>query len=296
LNRLQYLLLIPAVTVALVVGAYPILFSIILSLSEFSITTPEIQVVGVQNYISVLFGELAPVFWNSAGVTLLIVVGAVAVELVVGIILGLALFGNFRARSLFYSILVVPLAVAPIVLGILSSPNVIWDDINTLLFYGTGLGISIDLFQPAAFYSVIILADAWLWSPLIMLVTLAILQGIPKEHFEAAEIHGASSWMTFRSVIFPSIIKSPVLGFVLTLRVIDAFKSFEIPFAWTFWLGQNDLGSPVDTFSVLMWKLLTSSVYDFPLAAIATIALISTAIILVFAVFALRYTARVYSD
>ena len=84
MNRLQYLLLIPAVTVALVVGAYPILFSIILSLSEFSITTPEIQVVGVQNYISVLFGELAPVFWNSAGVTLLIVVGAVTVELVVG--------------------------------------------------------------------------------------------------------------------------------------------------------------------------------------------------------------------
>lgn len=282
--------------VASIVGAYPILFSIILSLSEFSITTPEIQVVGVQNYISVLFGELAPVFWNSAGVTLLIVGGAVAVELVVGIILGLALFGNFRARSLFYSILVVPLAVAPIVLGILSSPNVIWDDVNTLLFYGTGLGISIDLFQPAAFYSVIILADAWLWAPLIMLVTLAILQGIPKEHFEAAEIHGASGWMTFRRVIFPSIIKSPVLGFVLTLRVIDAFKSFEIPFAWTFWLGQNDLGSPVDTFSVLMWKLLTSSVYDFPLAAIATIALISTAIILVFAVFALRYTARVYGD
>lgn len=151
--------------VASIVGGYPILYSIILSLSEFSITTPEIQVVGVHNYISVLVGELAPVFWNSAGVTFLIVGGAVAVELVVGIILGLALFGNFRARSLFYSILVIPLAVAPIVLGILSSPNEIWDDINTALFYGSGLGISIDLFQPAAFYSVMILADAWLWAP-----------------------------------------------------------------------------------------------------------------------------------
>jgi len=271
-------------------------FSIILSLSEFSITTPEIRVVGLQNYISVLVGEVAPVFWNSVGVTFLIVGGAVSVELVVGIILGLALFGNFRARSLFYSILLIPLAVAPIVLGILSSPNVIWDDINTLLYYGTGLGISVDLFQPATFYSVIILADAWLWAPLIMLVILAILEGIPKEHFEAAEIHGASGWATFRSVIFPAISKSPVLGFVLTLRVIDAFKSFEIPFAWTFWLGQNDLGSPVDTFSVLMWKLLTSSVYDFPLATIATIALISTAIIVTFAAISLRYTGRVWGD
>jgi multiple sugar transport system permease protein len=229
-------------------------------------------------------------------VTFLIVGGAVAVELVVGIILALALFGNFRARSLFYSILIVPLAVAPIVLGILSSPNAIWDDVNTGLFYGTGLGIFIDLFQPAAFYSVIILADAWLWAPLIMLVVLAILQGIPREQFEAAEIHGSSGWRTFRSIVFPAIIKSPVLGFVLTLRVIDAFKSFEIPFAWTFWLGQNDLGSPVDTFSVLMWKLLTTSVYDFPLAAIATIALLSTVIILAFAAITLRFTGKVLRD
>jgi len=293
LNRIAYLLIIPAIILLLIVGAYPILFSIVLSLSNFSINTPEIQVVGFQNYISVL---LDPIFWNSAGVTFLIVGGAVAVEFVVGVILGLALFGNFRARSLYYSILVVPLAVAPIVLGTLSAPSGFWDDINTGLFYGTGLGIFIDLFQPVTFYSVLILADAWLWAPLIMLVVLAILQGIPKEHFEAAEIHGASGWATFRNVIFPAISRSPVLGFVLTLRVIDAFKSFEIPFAWTFWLGQSDIGSPVDTFSVLMWKLLTSSVYDFPLARIATIALISTAMILVFAALTLRVTGKVWRD
>ena len=293
MNRLPYLLVIPATIIILLVGAYPILFSLLLSLSSFSIVNPQIEVVGFHNYIGAL---LDPIFWNSAGVTLLYVVGSLVVEFSVGIILGMALIGDFRGKTIFHSILIVPLAVSPIVLGILSSPVEIWDDINTLLYYGTGLGLYIDLFQPVTYYSVIILADAWLWSPLFMLVVIAIVQGIPKEQFEAANIHGASDFQTFSKITFPAIFRSPVMGFVLVLRAIDSFKAFEIPYAWTFWLGLDDLGTPVDTFGVLMWKLLTSSVYDFPLARIAAISIMTTFIALVFAAITLRICGKTWSE
>ena len=85
------------------------------------------------------------------------------------------------------------------------------------------------------------------------------------------------------------------MGFVLALRAIDAFKSFEIPYSWSFWLGQGDVGAPIDTFGVLMWKLLTSSVYEFPLARIAAIAILTSVAALVFAAVTLRIT-RSWSD
>ena len=55
----------------------------------------------------------------------------------------------------------------------------------------------------------------------------------------------------------------------------DAFRMFEIPYAWNFWLGQDsELGASVDTVSVLMWKMFSSTMYDFPIAQITTIAIV----------------------
>jgi ABC-type sugar transport system permease subunit len=60
---------------------------------------------------------------------------------------------------------------------------------------------------------------------------------------------------------------------VVAIRSIDAFRSFEIPFTWAGWIGQESMGSPIDTLSVMMYKLLSFPVYDSPYSYIATIAL-----------------------
>ena len=66
-------------------------------------------------------------------------------ELVVGIFLALLITNSGRrARSVFSSIFVIPIAIAPIVTGILWSPNSVFDDLNTLLYYGLSLGTYID--------------------------------------------------------------------------------------------------------------------------------------------------------
>ena len=128
MSRIAYLLVIPAGVAMLIVGAYPLLFSLVLSLSNFSILTPEIQVVGLHNYVGAL---LDPIFWNSFGVTLLYVIGVLIAEFFVGMLFGLALYGNFKGRRTFMAVLVIPLAVAPIIMGTLASPSGFWDDVNT---------------------------------------------------------------------------------------------------------------------------------------------------------------------
>ncbi|MBM3897335.1 MAG: sugar ABC transporter permease [Thaumarchaeota archaeon] len=276
----------PCLAVMLLIGAYPILSSIYLSVTNLSASNPEPEFVGLENYASALHD---PNFWNSARVTIFYVGATVSAELLIGLILTLLLFGEVRGKKFFESYISLPLAIPPIVVGVLFSPNVILDDLNTLLYYGMCIapfcsgntGFFLDVNQPQVYYTMMIASDAFIWAPLFMLVMLAILGAVPKDLFEVADINGASAFYKFRYITLPSLVSSPALGVMIALRVIDNFRSFEIPYAWNFWLGHEQVGTPVDTFSVLMFKMLSHSSFEFPLAQTAAIALMLLAVSLV---------------
>ena len=121
---------------------------------------------------------------------------------------------------------VLPLAAAPIVVGVLFSPSSVWDDIRQFLHFQLGFSYFNEL-TPIFYFPVIVFSESWEWAPLIMLVALSIINSTSKDIYEAAELHGASAFQKFRMVTIPSIFRSPVMQFVVVLRFIDAMRAFR---------------------------------------------------------------------
>lgn len=278
-----YLLLIPLFAVLALIEFYPLLDGIKYSLTDasggFSFT----------NY-SQMLGDSA--FWSAIGVSVTYTIGSTALCLVLGLALTFLVTQRVRGRGLFEAVYIFPLAVSPIVAGTLWSPSSVWDDIQTFSHF--------ILHQPyfnelsiGFFFPVMVLSEAWEWSPLIMLVALSIVNSQASQVFEAAELHGASALQRFRMITLPLILMSPVMQFIIVLRMIDAMRAFEIPLAWSNWVGYQDaLGSPVDTLSLFLYKLVFVPQYGFPIGLVSAVAVALLAITLLVAFGLIRLLGR----
>ena len=102
--------------------------------------------------------------------------------------------------------------------------------------------------SPAGAIAGIVIADAWMWSPFVMLLVLAGLVSVPKYLYEAAEIDRASSWRTFWTITFPYI-KSLLLLAIL-FRTIETFKLFDIVYIIT----EGGPGSSTETIAVFLYR------------------------------------------
>jgi ABC-type sugar transport system permease subunit len=279
-----YLLLIPLFAILAVVEFYPLLDGINLSLmnssGSFSFT----------NYTTMLTDTA---FWSAVVVSLMYTIGSTGLCIVIGLTLTFLLTQGIRGRSFFEALFIFPLAISPIVAGVLWSPSSVWDDIQSFGHFILGFGYFNEL-SIFFYFPVMLLSEAWEWAPLLMLVALSILNSQASQVFEAAELHGASSWQRFTMIGLPTVLRSPVMQFVIILRFIDALRAFEIPFAWSNWVGyQTTVGSPVDTLSLFLYKLLFVPVFGFPIGLISAIAVALLGVTLVFAFILIRVLGRV---
>jgi len=260
-----YLALVPLVVILLLVEAYPLAYTFYLSFTDYATG----NFVGAANYAQLLdIGY----FGQAVATSLAYALSAAALALGIGVILAFQVSILRRGKGMLESVLLAPLATAPIFAGILWAPDGVWDDFNTFWHFVLGQ----PYFNPASsffYFPVMILSDAWEWAPLIMLVSLGIMASVPPEVYEAAEVSGASRWQTFRSVSLPAILRSPVMQFVVVIRFVDAMRTFEVPFTWSTWVSLPQAGSPVDTVSLLLFKLFTIPLYNFPIGEISAMAI-----------------------
>jgi multiple sugar transport system permease protein len=208
---------------------FPLAYSAILSFTRYippAVSTPKFT--GLDNYIQ-FFTDAR--MYNAYAVTLTFVVVAVLLEFFIGLGLALTLNEEFHGNLFFRLLLIVPLFALPLAMGYMFQ----------IVFYGAGgLNQLLGLFHlPAvnwtsdpniAIYSIISI-DVWEWTPFCTLVLLAGLQSLPREPYEAAVVDGASSTSLFRYVTIPML--SPIIATVVLLRIIEAFKVFDIIFALT---------------------------------------------------------------
>jgi multiple sugar transport system permease protein len=258
-----YLLLVPIFAVLAVIEFYPVLYALYLSLSNPN------GGLTLGNYWEMLTNGN---FWNSVAVSLSYSTLSTAVATAIGLGLTYLATQEMRGREFFQGVFILPLAVSPIVVGILWAPPTVWDDFQTFTHFVLGLPYFQET-QLLFYFPVMVFSDAWEWAPLVMLVCLSIINSIPKEIYEAARLHGASSWQQFKMITIPAVLRSPVMQFVLVLRFIDAMRAFEVPLAWASWVGfPYSVGSPVDTLSLYLYKLLFIPSFGFPLHLVAAVA------------------------
>lgn len=259
-----YLALAPLLIALLVVEAYPLAYTFYLSVTDYGTG----GFVGTTNYAQLLS---AGYFAQAAFTSIAYALGSTALALAIGLFLAFQVSRVRTGKGVLEAVLLAPLAAAPIFAGVVWAPDGVWDDFNTLWHFVLGQ----PFFDPTSslfYFPVMILSDAWEWAPLVMLVSLGILASIPGEVYEAAEVSGATGWQVFRRVGLPSVLKSPVMQFIVVIRFVDAMRTFEIPFTWSTWVSLPQAGSPLDTLSLLLFKLFTFPIYGFPIGQISAMA------------------------
>lgn len=224
------ILVLPALAVVLGTLFLPTINALRLSLTNYSFARPDsTQFVGFDNFAH-LFRTNE--FTQSVGNTLEFAGVTVAIEVILGLMLALLVNRAFRMRGMLRAAILFPWAL-PTALN-----AIIWR-----WMYNTDFGVFNYLLSivgvepvnwlgsPSSAMASMMFVAIWKTSSFMALIILTGLQTIPVELYEAARIDGANPWEQFRRITFPLVTPSIILS--LLLRTMDAFRSFELPFALT---------------------------------------------------------------
>ena len=225
-HRLAWLLCAPAVIAMLLVTAYPMLYSLWLSLFRYDLRFPDERLfIGLQNYLTVLS---SPTWWHSLFNTVLITVGSVAVELVLGFIIALVMHRALVGRRLVRTAVLVPYGIITVVAAM--SWRFAFDP--TTGFVNGLLGLE-DAWLAGRWsaFLVIILTEIWKTTPFMALLLLGGLTLVPEDLLRAARVDGANAVQRFFRIVLP--LMRPVIMVALLFRTLDAFRIFDTVFVLT---------------------------------------------------------------
>lgn len=228
-NWTPFFAIFPSIVLVLSIAIYPIGFAFYLSLTNRILANPLVKFVGLKNYIN---NMTDPRFWQFTKTTTIFVVFSVALELLLGFGLALLLNQNIKGRTIFRTIMLVPLMIPPVTAALMW--RVMLDATTGPINYLLGLvGIKGPtwLASSATALPTIIAIDVWIFTPFVTLILLAGLQSIPETMYEAAAVDGASTWKTFRMVTLPML--RPMIYLVLLFRLALSLTTADTIYATT---------------------------------------------------------------
>lgn len=257
-GRLAAILLSPTMLVLLVVVGIPIMmsvreafFAVPSGVDENGQVYTQEQFVGMANFTNIfgnteqvvgVYGPMNRLF-NAFLNTSFFTVVCVAIETVLGVSMALIMARALKGRGLIRASILVPWAIPTIVSALMW--KLIFDSAGvmnrivgqTVLWLGDG---------PASQWAIVI-ADVWKTAPFIGLLTLAGLQTIPSEVYEAAKVDGANSWQQFTRITLPMV--KPALVVAVLFRTLDTLRMFDLPFGM---IGPNKYS--VETMSMFAYQ------------------------------------------
>jgi multiple sugar transport system permease protein len=244
-----WLLVLPALLLILGLSIVPLIQSLALSFQRWDLQSQEHPFIGLANYRDAL---LDPRVWGALQNTGFIVIGAVALEFLLGLGLALLFAGEFKGKRFALPILMLPVMVVPIVVGL--TWRMLWDNqygaINQVLSWIAGRDVNILWLahRDTALFAMVV-TDVWQWTPFMFLVLLAGLSSVNPELYEAAALDGAGWWQSLRDVSLPGIAR--VIAVVILFRALDAFKVFDLVYMFT----QGAPGTSTESVSWYIYQL-----------------------------------------
>ena len=246
-QRGLWLFLVPSFGLMALVLLWPLLYAAYLSTFDYYLGSREVRFVGLANYAQLLSEAR---LWHSLWTTVVIALGSVGVEFVLGFVLAFALYKLTFSVRVFMILLFLPHIITPVVATLflkwILTSN--WGLIDATLFT---FNISPPdwLGDPVWAKICVVLADAWIFTPFVMLVLYAALQALDQAQLEAASIDGADSWRIIRHIILPSLV--PVIVFTVSVRLMDVFRFFDAIYVLT----GGGPGTATETITIYTYQL-----------------------------------------
>lgn len=285
-RREEALYLAPGLGYIGILFVAPLLYSVLVAFTQWNLLRPDLGVrwVGLGNFLALLRD---PFTWHTVGRTLYFISGSVALELVFGMILALALNHEFPGAGLIRSIILIPFIIAPVVVGF-AWRFLLNNDFGPLphLFSALKLNFLVNpplLANAGLVMPMLILVDAWEYTPFVTLVLLAGLKALPSEPYEAALVDGANAVQQFIRITLPLL--RPAILVALVIRVMTSLRVFDTVFIMT---G----GGPGSASEVLSFYGYRMAFQSYQMGFSAAVGILTLVVALVLTVVTLRLTGR----
>jgi multiple sugar transport system permease protein len=278
-RNFKYWIIAPAIFLLLLVGLFPLIYSLVVSFQSLTMTEMDTTFSGLTNYAA-LFKDSR--LWQSLLHTGIITGIALPLELVFGLLMAQLFLEHLPGRQLFVSLLVLPTVISPIVAGAMW--RLLLDNrygpINQIIGWFAGHPMTLLWnVNPYLVYPAIIFCEIWQWTPFMFLILLAALSNVDRSLTEAAEIDGAGYWRTFFKIVLPAI--APVMAIAVLIRGLDLVRIFDVIWALT----AGGPGTMTETISIYTY---VQGFQQFETSYTAAIAFLVIAILTVIVTWAIR--------
>lgn len=280
-KRLSYtVLVLPAVLIYLAVVAFPTIFSILLSMTNYNggliFGNSNIQFVGLKSYIW-MFTEPTRNFYTSLLNNMLIVGVSVFGQIPLGFILAYILSRKLikRGTGFFQTMIYLPNVISPIIIGVL---------FNAIIYGRNSVLMEIRrIFNPSAVFTIstnpmapVLIVILWMFTGFYMIIFLANLQRIDPAIIEAARIDGAKEGRILWHITLPAL--SGVIVTTAILAISGSLKTFDLIYAMT----SGGPAGQTRVLSLFMYQSAFQGSPNYPLAnAISTVMVLISVVLII---------------
>jgi len=276
------LLLGPSVIYLFAMSVYPTVYSLWLSVHNYTIYRPDmVSFAGFDNFAELLDKE---VFAQSFLVTILFSLFSVTLEFFLGLAVAVLLDRKMAGIGLLRTLLIVPVLISPVGMG-LTSRYILAPTYGLLTYLLQSAGVPTADWMASTTWALpaVILVDVWQWTPFVTLILLSGMQSVSVEVVEAAELDGLTEWQKLWHIVLPLI--RPVALVVLLIRLIDSIRVFDMIFVLT-------RGGPGTSTEVLSIYSYVTGFTEGDMGSAAALAWVTVAFVNILVFFFLRALAR----